>query len=198
MKISTSTQLAEATKQESTFIELEEGRNVVRLVSEFHGVKEHKLNVNGKYRFVACPKAMEEWRAMEEGVNIDKEVTCPVCEKGKGDEKKTRTSFLATAINRKNGKVGILKKGTTIFSPLIALKEEGFDLMKRDIVISRKGKDLETEYTVSPTPNDSDLTEDEQQAVLNSDINLEQSTTPRPYSEIADIMAGKEVKFEKK
>ena len=53
----------------------------------------------------------------------------PICETMAKDEKKAacwrvRTQYLAVALNRKDGKVGVLKKGKTVFTPLTSYNED--------------------------------------------------------------------------
>lgn len=46
----------------------------------------------------------------------------------------------------------ILEQGTMVFNQLKALEEDGWDLSKNVIVISKKGSGMQTEYTVTPDP----------------------------------------------
>src|SRR3990167_6079195 len=194
MEIKSSEQIKEATKGESIFMELKEGKNTLRIVSKFYGVKEHQIKVADQYRFVACPRVMEEWRAAEEDSVVDTDIRCPICEGTNQDAKKIGAKFLALVLSKKDGKVGVLKKGKTVFTPIFEMRDEGVDLAKRDIVIKRTGEGLATEHTVIASANDSELTELEQEGVLEAQklIDLVQMTTPRSYQEILDVLAGKD------
>ena len=193
MEIQNSKMIKEASKGKSPFLKLEQGKNKLRIISKIHGVKEHLIKIGENQRMIACPRAMEEWEAAEQEKAIDRSIKCPVCESG---NRNVRTQFLAIAINEK-GEIGVLKKGTTIFSPIADLKEEGYDLAKTYVVISRKGEALDTEYTVIPSKEEKELTPEEQDGVLafTADFNLEQRTKPMSYDNIVRKLKGEDPVF---
>lgn len=194
MEIKNSQQLKEATKTKSPFLVMEQGKNKLRIVSKIFGVKEHNIKIKDQPRMIACPEAMEAWEAESEGRLVNRSVKCPVCESG---NKMVRTQFLAVAVTEK-GEVGILKKGSTVFSTIAELKEEGYDLSRNFIVVSRKGEGLETEYSVIPSKEEKELTDEEKDKVLDftKEFDLEKRSRPMSYDNIVRKLKGEDPIFE--
>src|SRR5258706_178819 len=125
MDINSTKQVEESTQSQGNFVDIKDGAKVtVRLVSGIKGVKEHNVEIKGKRRAIMCPVAMEEWEAASEDRPVNKGIRCPVCEKG---ERKVNTQFLAIVVDSE-GKVGVLKKGATVFKPITDLIENGYNL----------------------------------------------------------------------
>lgn len=195
MNVNSTKQVEEATQTQGNFIDIKDGAKVtVRLVSGIKGVKEHSLEINGARRAIICPVEMERWEAATEDRGVDKGIKCPACEKG---ERKIVTQFLAIAVDSE-GKVGVLKKGATVFGPIISFTEEGYDLKERPVIISRKGTGLKTEYAVIPSMKDALLTDEEKVAVaeFQKDYNLEERSQPMSYDNIVRKLNGEDPIFD--
>ncbi len=182
---------------DSPFLKLENGENRVRIVSEMQGVKEHRIETPESCTMTACPKEMLRWQVETTGQDQGGKLPpCPICEAMEKDEKKAqnwrpRTQYLAVALNRKDGKVGVLKKGKTVFAPLTSYNEDPDwgDVRKYDVKIMKSGEGLATTYQVIPVPQKSEtaeLTNEEKARVMDFDVNLDQMTTPLPYEKIVE------------
>ena len=107
---------------DSPFLKLENGENRVRIVSEIQGVKEHRIETPESCTMTACPKEMLRWQVETTGQDhTSKLPPCPICEAMEKDEKKAqnwrpRSQYLAVALIRIDGKVGVLKIGKTVFA----------------------------------------------------------------------------------
>ena len=193
-KISSAEDVAKGAKGESPFLEMEEGRNEFRIVSEIYGVKEHEIRKGNEYSTVICPIAMERWDAESEGREPE-EKKCPMCESG---DRSIKTSFVAIAIGKKS-RVGVLKKGKTVFSPIAAMKEEGVNLLETSVVITAEGEGLNRKYTsVLPALKSTrPLTDVEQDAVLafEKDFVITERTKPMSYENIQRKMRGEKLEF---
>lgn len=68
------------------------------------------------------------------------------------------------------------KAGATVYDQLYKLHQDPKwgNLSGYDVTISRTGSGLKTEYSVSPDPNKRELTEEEKQLVMDSDIDLKE------------------------
>ena len=185
MKISNKETLDKAGERKSPFLTLEDATKI-RIVSDVHGIKEHRILVNGQNRMIACPRENEMWRRETEGEQTDAEIPkCPLCEK----KYPAKVAFLAMVINRANGEVKVLKKGTTVFGPIMEYNEEIGDVRGYDLNIKKKGKGLETEYTIIPLEKDNQpISGDETGRIESSDIDIGLMTTPREYDEIVEII----------
>jgi hypothetical protein len=193
MDINSTKQLEDATQSQTSFIDIKDGDKVtLRLVSGIKGVKEHNLKIKDQNRSIICPEAMEEWEAQSEDRMINKTIKCPVCKSPNFPERKVSTKFQAIAIDDK-GKVGVLKKGPSVFKTITTLLEEGYKLDETPIVISRKGSTMQdTEYFVLPSRKDAPLTEAEQQAVetFKEGYDIDQYTKPMSYENIERKLKG--------
>jgi hypothetical protein len=199
MDINSSEQIESASKTKSNFIDIPDGGKVtVRLVSDVKGIKEHKVEIAGKHRFIICPVEMNRWEADSEGRPITPGIKCPVCQLGKPDEKKIGTKFMAIVIDT-TSKVGVLKKGKTVFGPMQELIENGYALSETPVIISRKGEGLETKYSVIPSKTDLPLTDEEKQAIedFKKDYDLDAYSTPMSYENIQKKLRGETPVFEK-
>ncbi len=197
MKINNQKQMKDAVSGNDTFIKLEEGKKVFRIVSDIHGVKEHTFQLGENWRRIACPVEMERWEAETENRAVDASKSCPACETLEGKEKDVKTQFLAIAI-QEDGKIGVLKKGVSVFSVLAGYQEEGWDLSVNPISITRKGLDKSTEYSVSLVKGEVELTVDEQVAIeaFTKEIDLEQMTKPMSVDNIKLKLKGEQPIFE--
>lgn len=197
MDITSTKQLEESTQTQSNFIEIKE-KVSLRLVSKIVGVKEHNLDIKGKRRGIICPVAMEEWEAQTEDRTINKAIQCPVCKSTNFPDRRVKTQFIALAIDDA-GKVGVLKKGPSVFKPIMELIDAGYTLSETPIIISKKGTGLDTEYSVIPTKGkDAPLTEAEQQAVADfqEEYDLDQRSQPMTYENIERKMKGEDPIFD--
>lgn len=200
MDITNSKQLEEATQNQSNFIDLKDGDKVtLRIVSGIKGVKEHNIKIGGQNRTAICPEAMEAWEAQEEDRPINKAIKCPVCKSPSMPDRRVSTKFLAIVIDDK-GKVGVLKKGPTVYKTLTELIEAGYKLDETPVVISRKGSTMnDTEYSVIPTKGkDAPLTEAEQVAInaFKEGYDIDQYTKPMSYENIERKLRGEKPVFE--
>jgi len=198
MNINSTQQIEESTQSQGNFIEIKDGGKVtLRIVSGIKGVKEHNVDIKGKPRAIMCPVEMELWEAASDGRPVNKGVKCPVCERGQKDDRKIKTQFLAIAIDN-DGKVGVLKKGATVFKPIANLIENGYTLSERPVIISRKGTKLDTEYAVIPSMKDQPLSDEEKVAVeeFKKDYDLDQRSQPMSYDNIVRKMNGEDPVFD--
>lgn len=195
MDINSKKQVEDATQGQGNFIDVKDGEKTrVRILSGIKGIKEHSLEIKGKFRTIICPVEMEKWEGASDDRTVNKSIKCPACEKG---ERKIVTQFLAIAIDEK-GKVGVLKKGATVFKPITSLIEEGYDLSERPVVIERKGTGLETEYSVIAAMKDSPLADEEKVAVdeFKKDYDLDQRSQPMSYDNIVRKLNGEDPVFD--
>jgi len=125
------------------WLNLQEGENKIRIVSEFEDYGVH-YNPNTK-KIVIC---------------IGKE-TCSLCQTGIG----IRVQYLGWVIDRKDGQVKLLRIGHQIFKQIgeFAISNDyGFvSVPDYDITIKKIGQGLATEYTVLPARQDTELTDEE-------------------------------------
>ena len=197
MDITSTKQLEESTQTQSNFIEIKD-KVTLRLVSKIVGVKEHNLDIKGKRRGITCPVAMEEWEAQTDDRPINKAIQCPVCKSPNMPDRRVKTQFLALAIDDA-GKVGVLKKGPSVFKPIMELIDAGYTLSETPIIITRKGTGLDTEYSVIPTKGkDAPLNETDQQAVTDfqAEYDLDQRSQPMSYDNIERKMKGEDLVFD--
>lgn len=133
-------------KTGSDWLNLKQGSNKVRIVSDFVDFGVHSIKEGGKYKSVIC---------------IGKENNCPYCQQNIP----VRVQFLGWVIDRTDGEVKLLKIGWTIFDKLTKLAQSPDyhfdDLPPYDIDIVRTGEGLDTEYTVIPARQDTILTPEE-------------------------------------
>jgi len=127
---------------------IEEGDNKIRIVSEFIDYGEHFDNIK-KRSFICLGKD-----------------ECEYCKAGE----KPRVRYLGWVIDRRDEKIKLLRFGHSIFKQIGALavnEEYQFDdLPGYDMTIKREGKGLDTEYSVTPSRNDSELTEKEGEDII--------------------------------
>jgi hypothetical protein len=154
-----------------------DGRSVIRILPEvgdmtffFQQVGTHMLPDTDNKKQFYCPAFTSEG-----------ELECPICEyveqlkkdgskasQALADALRVKKKFWMNVIDRDHEGVGpqIFTPGVMIFgqiSSLISDPDYGdiFDIEKGiDIIITRKGKNLETEYQVKPKRDDSPLSED--------------------------------------
>lgn len=154
-------------KEKSDWLNLKEGSNKIRIVSNFVDYGVHSVKEEGKYKSVVC---------------VGKENGCPYC----AEKLPVKIQFLGWVIDRKDGEVKLLKIGWTIAEKLRNLKESedyGFeDLPDYDIDIIRTGEGLDTEYDVIPARKSTELTEEEKKKI---------SETIKDPQEIIDKMKEK-------
>ena len=123
------------------WINLEEGENRIRIVSDCVDYGDHYIN--GK--FTIC---------------VGKE-ECKFCQVGN----KPSVKFLAWAIDRKDGGLKLFRFGYKIYKQIVAYKtneDYAFEFTPSyDIVINKVGTGKASEYTVVPARKDTDLTAEE-------------------------------------
>jgi hypothetical protein len=138
-------------KEKSDWLNLKEGSNKIRIVSQFVDYGVHSIKDKGKYKSVIC---------------VGKDNHCSYC----ANNVPAKVQFLGWVIDRKDGKVKLLKIGWRIYEKLDNLQkseEYGFtDLPEYDIDIIRKGEGLDTDYDVIPARKNSELTDKEKEMVL--------------------------------
>ena len=129
------------------WMNLQEGDNKIRIVSEFEDYGQHYNQATNKS--VVC---------------LGKE-KCPICRMGD----KARVQYLGWVIDRSDGRIKLLRIGHQIFKQIGELsrnEEYYFDIVPDyDITIKRVGQGLETEYTVIPARQNTPLTEDEKKQI---------------------------------
>lgn len=178
----------------SPFLKVENGENRYRIASLVYGVKEHRIETPNGFTSTACPREMRRWEVNMTGQDQGGELPqCPICEaiaddQAKASKWRARPQYLALAIDRRDGHVGVLKKGPSVFQPITNFNEdpEWGDVRRFDIKIMKHGQGLDTAYQVMPLPHDSPITEAEQEAVKQSGIDLEKMTSPLSYAKIIE------------
>jgi predicted Zn-ribbon and HTH transcriptional regulator len=198
MDITSTKQLEDSVQTTNNFIDIKDGEKAtLRIVSGIKGVKEHNIKIKDQSRSIICPEAMEEWEAQSEDRQVNKAIKCPVCKSTHMPDRRVSTKFLAIAIDDK-GKVGVLKKGPTVYKTITELIEEGYKLDETPVIISRKGAGLDTEYSVLPARKDSPLTEAEQMAIntFKEGYNIDQYTKPMSYENIERKLNGQQPVFD--
>jgi len=164
-------------KDRSDWLNLKQGSNKVRIVSDFVDFGVHSVREGGKYKSVIC---------------VGKDNGCPYCAKGL----KPRVQFLGWVIDRKDGKVKLLKIGWTIAEKIRALQESedyGFEhLPGYDIDIVRRGEGLDTEYDVIPARKDTELTEQEREEVMKKVKNPQEIIDAMKNKVLAELSLDKE------
>ena len=129
------------------WMNLEEGDNKLRIVSEFIDYGEHFDNA--KKRSYMC---------LGKG-------NCSYCDAGE----KPKVRYLGWVIDRKDNKVKLLRFGHSIFKQIGALAvndEYKFDeIPNYDITIKREGTGLDTEYHVTAARKDSKITVEESEEI---------------------------------
>ena len=93
-------------------------------------------------------------------------IECPICRVGQVPTSR----YQVLVIDRTDKKVKVLEGGPQIFNAIkgYAMDSEYGNPMTYDIRITREGAGRETKYTVIPSPNKSDLTDEEKEMVANS------------------------------
>lgn len=134
---------------------------------------------------------MEEWEAQGEDRPINKAIKCPVCKSTNMPESRVSPKFQSILIDEK-GKVGVLKKGPSVYKTITELIDEGYNLSETPIIVSRKGAGLDTEYLVLSARKDAPLTDEEKQAVTNfqEGYDIDQYTKPMSYENIERKLKG--------
>jgi len=136
--------------KEGNWLKLEEGENKVRLVSDCSDFGSH-FDTQLKKSFICTGKE-----------------TCAYCQKGE----KSRVRFYAWVIDRRDGVIKLAEFGYSIFKEIEKLAKStdyGFDVTPSyDIDINRKGKGLDTEYSILADRKDSPLSEEEEKKIQDS------------------------------
>lgn len=205
MKINNREQLNQTSNQESIFTQFEEGKKTVRVMTDIYAVKEHRVQIDGRWRFIACPTENLRMKIKAGVADFDADVPpCPLCELGYP----VRTAYLTAIVEReyeefdketgektlKGGNSSILKKGATIFGPIQDLLDDPAwgRTGKYDIVITATGKDLERKYSVIPVPVEKSKPLSPKELKnwdeFAEEQDLDVMTTPRGYEEIQKII----------
>lgn len=203
MKVNNSQQLSDLSNSGSIFLKVEKGETLVRIMSDIHVVKEHRISVGGKWKFPACPTENERMKIAFGESQATEVPPCPLCELGYP----VQTAYLCVVVERERkefnkkgqeitvgGDASILKKGPTLMGPLQALLDD--DNWGRtgnyDVKIVATGDNLERKYAVSPIPVDKSLpiTKNEQMSLddLYGEVDLDRMTTPNEYAKIQEII----------
>ena len=129
------------------WLNLEEGDNKVRIVSEFEDYGSH-YDKKLKKSFVCLGKEK-----------------CPFCQTGD----KPRVQFLGWVIDRKDQKPKLLRIGYKIFQQIGDLAQsEDYkfdDVPGYDITIKKTGQGLDTNYSVLPARKNTELTSEEIESI---------------------------------
>lgn len=206
MKVSNREQLNSVSNQDSIWTKIEVGDLMIRVMTDVFAVKEHKVEVDGRWKFPACPTENARM-AIATGQSQATEVPpCPLCELGYP----VLTSFLAGIIEREQerfdektgakktigGFASILKKGQTLFGPIQDLLDDPNWGTGRnyDIKITAVGEKLQRKYSLIaiPAEKSKQVTDAETDSFneLISEHDLEKMTTPRSYKEIEEQIGG--------
>ena len=197
-KVNNKEQLDKVSGNESPFMEIKEGETRIRIIGDVHAIKEHSILVGGKNRFPACPT---ENARMNGSQDIE---PCPLCELGYP----VKTSFVAFAVEREQeqfnsktgvketvgGRASVLKKGSTVFSPIMTFMDDAdFGHSEDyDFKIKAEGKGLSRKYTIMAISADkcSPLSDLEKANLenLKGKVSLEKMETPLKYQEIVEII----------
>ena len=130
---------------ESSWLRLEEGTTVIRILSHVYHFQNHYLP--------------DQKKSVDCTGNI---ATCQWCQKGN----KPRSRWAYYVLNRNTGDVKVFEMGWQIFGSILALaKDKDYgDPRNYDLKITRKGTGRDTEYTVIPGKA-AKLTEDEEKTL---------------------------------
>ena len=111
-------------------------------------------------------------------------VECPICKVGQVPTSR----YQVLVIDRADKKVKILEGGSQIFNAIkgYAMDSEYGNPMQYDIRITREGAGRETKYTVIPSPNKSDVTDEEKELIKNSK-SIEDLNKPKTVDEIMGL-----------
>lgn len=129
------------------FMQLDEGSNIVRLISSPHQFYIHwTKDATGATRKIRC--ALDG---------------CPVCKQGVD---RAQTRWFVAVINRKTKKPAILEIGLQVYKGILGLakKEKWGEPRKYDLDIERQPKGSQPLYIVSPEPKEP-LTDAEKEMV---------------------------------
>ena len=151
-----------------------DGANKIRIVSEIMDYGSHFIKEEKKSHICLGAEA------------------CKYCKAGE----RPKLRYLCWIIDRTDGEFKLYEFGHSILKQLLGLAkndEYGFEVLPPyDITISKKGTDLNTEYTVVAARNNTPITEEEQAlideldlipAIVNSKIEMEK----KGVDEIADV-----------
>ena len=137
--------------KEGNYMKFEEGENKVRLVSDCQDFGNH-FDTQLKRSFICTGKE-----------------TCAYCQKGE----KSKARFYVWVIDRRDNVVKLAEFGYMIFEEikkLAASDDYGFDKVPAyDIDINRKGKGLDTKYSVLAARKDSPLANIEEAGIEKDD-----------------------------
>jgi len=178
-------------------LKLEEGRNQVRIVGTYKNYKEHwfpKVQRTANCPGKACPmcNSPDREKLYQAAVKLSDE-------KGSEDPTvkaafkkafafKPRVRYAINVLDRKDDKIKIWKFSRTLKETIMAITGENGDPNGYDLVITRKGKDKNTKYSVIAARDSEPLTE-EQKAL--TPFKLAVILKPTEVSKIQSYMAGK-------
>lgn len=138
-------------KDKGNWLNLKQGSNKIRIVSNFVDYGIHTVKEGGKFKSVIC---------------IGKENGCPYCAQGL----KVKVQFLGWVIDRTDNKVKLLRIGWTVTDKIRKLQESeeyGFEhLPDYDMDIIKTGEGLDTEYDVIPARKNTELTDEEKDEIM--------------------------------
>jgi hypothetical protein len=127
----------------ASYLRLQTGENKMRVVSAPSKIELHwEEAIDGSKKRIVCIGAK-----------------CPICKKGKTPQ----IRFQVKVLDRADGEVKILECGKQIISAIknYAVDPEYGDPTKYDIKIKKEGSGRDTKYSILPSPNKGDLTEEE-------------------------------------
>ncbi len=203
MKVNSKEQLDDLSNSGSVFTKVEKGDMTIRIMSDLYVVKEHRINIEGKWKFPACPTENARMR-IAAGETQDTEVPpCPLCELGYP----VQTSYMCAIVERERkefnkkgqeitlgGEASVLKKGAGLMGGLQKLldDENWGKTGNYDVKISATGDNLQRKYSVSPIPAEKspELTQKEKFSFdeLTAEVDFERMTTPNSYAKIKEML----------
>lgn len=181
----------EPQQKSGKWLNLQEGENKVRIVSEyeeygFHYDTDNQVGFACIGRNNGCEFCQIASQALIDKTNLKEQAGDEPNESDKKelegmqkkfDKYKSKIQYLTWAIDRKDGEVKIMRYSYTVQVKLMELaknKEYSFDTVPDyDITITRTGKKLNTKYDVIPARENSILTEEETKKINESISSLE-------------------------
>ncbi len=193
MEIKSKEQIKKIKQMNKIFLDLDEGEYKIRILQNPHIIYEHKVDIDGKTKFIICPTEMSRL------ANEEELAPCPLCEQGN----KPAIRYLTVALVRYDSdkfEVGILNKNSIIKKALDLNFDPDFgDVKEYDLKVKATGQKLQRRYEVNPMPKEKSLAiNEEEQKVIDSFYSknaLEDFTKPKSYEVIQKIINGEDIPF---
>lgn len=157
-------------KSEIVYFKPQEGENIIRIVGRYKWFNEYWLGKVNRTVIAGPLKDCPIYNHPDKQKNLDK--ARALREAGKEEEAKAlfrktfatfdpRVRYVVNIIDRADGKVKIWKFSRSLKEEIMAISAKYGDPTKYDLILSRKGKKLETKYTIIPARENTELTESE-------------------------------------